>query len=585
MKTFHFIMIKPSHYDADGYVIQFWRSAMPSNTLATLYGLAADCAGRRVLGDDVEIRLSELDETNRRVNVGKYIRRIKRDGGHGLIGLVGVQSNQYPRALDLARQFRAAGLPVVIGGFHVSGCLSMLPEPTPELIEALKLGVTLFAGEAEGRLETVLRDAYNGELKPVYNYMHDLPSLENVPTPILSVKAVRRTGGAQTSFDAGRGCPYLCSFCTIINVQGRKSRHRSADDVEKIVRRNLAQGIKRFFITDDNLARNQNWEAIFDRLSAMRDEGLRFSVVIQVDTACHKIPNFISKARRAGVMRVFIGLENINPDSLKEARKGQNRITDYRAMIQMWRSHGVFTTAGYILGFPGDTPDTIVRDIEIIKRELPIDILEFFFLTPLPGSADHKRLYTDGVELDPDLNKYDLNHVTTVHPKMSKSEWERAYRLAWETFYSDEHVVTLMKRARASNMSVGKVLGTVVWFYGSILHEHVHPLESGFVRLKYRRDRRPGFEIENPLVFYPKYAAELVKKTVALANMYRRFLPMRRKLEADPAAVNYTDKALTPASDQDFEAMDMLNVSEAARAAAAKARRRAAAAGHDTVTS
>ena len=89
-KIFHFVMIKPSHYDDDGYVIQFYRSAMPSNTLATLYGLAEDCRRRRVLGDDVDIRFSEADETNKRVRVKKYIRQIQRDGGLGLVGLIGV---------------------------------------------------------------------------------------------------------------------------------------------------------------------------------------------------------------------------------------------------------------------------------------------------------------------------------------------------------------------------------------------------------------------------------------------------------------------------------------------------------------
>ena len=74
-------MIKPSHYDDDGYVIQFYRSAMPSNTLATLYGLAEDCRQRNVLGDDVELRFSTVDETNKRVRVDKIVRRIRRDGG------------------------------------------------------------------------------------------------------------------------------------------------------------------------------------------------------------------------------------------------------------------------------------------------------------------------------------------------------------------------------------------------------------------------------------------------------------------------------------------------------------------------
>ncbi len=201
-----------------------------------------------------------------RIKPDRIIRRIStgsRFGARGLVALVGVQSNQYPRAMDMARKLRAGGVQVCIGGFHVSGCLSMLPELPPELKEAMDLGVSLFAGEAEGRLEMLLRDAWNGTLKPLYNYMDDLPSLEGATLPILPAAQIKRTGGKLTSFDAGRGCPFQCSFCTIINVQGRKSRRRSADDVEQIIRQNVAQGVKRFFITDDNFARNTDWESDF----------------------------------------------------------------------------------------------------------------------------------------------------------------------------------------------------------------------------------------------------------------------------------------------------------------------------------
>ena len=90
------------------------------------------------------------------------------------------------------------------------------------------------------------------------------------------------------------------------------------------------------------------------------------------------------------------------------------------------------TWAGYILGFPGDTKESILRDMEIIKRELPLDILEFFFLTPLPGSEDHKTLSKKGVWMDPDINKYDLNHRVLHHSKMSDEEWDEVYRAAWD---------------------------------------------------------------------------------------------------------------------------------------------------------
>ena len=215
----------------------------------------------------------------------------------------------------------------------------MLNGVDADLDRAKAMGISLFAGEAEERLDQVLKDALSGTLKPLYNYMNDLPGIEGTPIPLMAVERAQRTAGAATSFDAGRGCPYQCSFCTIINVQGRKSRRRSPDDIEKIVRVNYGQGLRAFFITDDNFARNKDWEPILDRLIHLREvEKFNVSYIIQVDTLCHKLPNFIEKAARAGVKRVFIGLENINPDNLLGAKKRQNKITEYRKMLLAWKT-------------------------------------------------------------------------------------------------------------------------------------------------------------------------------------------------------------------------------------------------------
>ena len=307
-RRFQLILIKPSHYDDDGYVIQWLRALVPSNSLAVLYGLAMDAARRHVLGANVAIDIIPIDETNTRVNPKKIIARFRRQSGLGLVGLVGVQSSQFPRALDIARPLRAAGVPVMIGGFHVSGCLSMLPDMPSDLKTALDMGVSLFAGEAEERLDSVLRDAATASLRPIYNYLDDLPAVESAPVPFLLRRHVRRTAGGYSTFDAGRGCPYQCSFCTIINVHGRKSRCRSPDDIERIIRQNWAEGIDRFFITDDNLARNKDWEPILDRILELRvEEGIALKLIIQVDTLCHKIPRFVEKCAAAGVTRVFIG--------------------------------------------------------------------------------------------------------------------------------------------------------------------------------------------------------------------------------------------------------------------------------------
>jgi len=572
-RRFCLILVKPSHYDDDGYVIQWYRSAIPSNTLASLHGLAMDCAGRKVLGDDVEIEIHAHDECNTLIKPDKLAQRIT-DAGAGMVMLVGVQSNQFPRALDIARPLKALGIQVAIGGFHVSGTISMLGGKDAHMDQARAMGLSLFAGESEGRLEAVLRDAFNNDLKPLYNYMDDLPSIAGTPIPFLHSDKVVRTAGGVTSFDAGRGCPYQCSFCTIINVQGRVSRRRTPDDVEKIVRANIAQGAKSFFITDDNFARNKDWEPILDRLIHMREvEKLPIGIIIQVDTLCHKLPNFVEKAARAGVKRVFIGLENINPANLMGAKKRQNKITEYRKMLLAWKNARVLTYAGYIIGFPNDTFESVMNDIEVIKRELPVDLLEFFFLTPLPGSEDHQKLHKAGVAMDADLNKYDLNHLTTAHSKMSQEDWKRAYDEAWARYYTDEHIETVIRRAAATKANASNALFLATWFSGSIKIEKIHPLESGFLRRKFRTARRPGFPVVSPLAFYPGYYAETVGKLYSWLSLY---LGLRRKylrIKHDPKKFEYTDLALTPVSDHEEDGERELFNTDSAKAYVAQEHR------------
>ena len=222
-RAFKVVLIKPSHYDENGYVFQWRRSTLPSNSLASVYGLIEECADNRVLGPDVDIEIESCGECNTVVDVKSVANRIRAAGG-GMVGLIGVQSNQYPRALDLGRQFRKLGLPVVMGGSHISGCIAMLPTLPADLQQSLDLGIHLFAGEADGRMADLLRDITQGTANPIYKFLNDLPEMAAAVHPILPRDVVTRVAGHYSSFDAGRGCPFQCSFCTIINVQGRKSR-------------------------------------------------------------------------------------------------------------------------------------------------------------------------------------------------------------------------------------------------------------------------------------------------------------------------------------------------------------------------
>ncbi len=572
-KRFAITLIKPSRYDADGYVIQWRKSGVPSNSLGCLYGLARDCDERRVLGPDVDITYVAYDEPNTVIRIKKIIADMRTADG-AMLCLVGVQSNQFPRAMHIAKRFRAAGIPVAIGGFHVSGCLSMLKEIPADIQEAIDIGCHIFAGEAEeGRFEALLKEVWEGTAKPVYNYMDALPNLAGEPTPYLPDYVLDRIVGTYATFDSGRGCPYQCSFCSIINVQGRKSRWRTPDDIERAVRENTSRGIKRFVITDDNFSRNKDWEPVLDRLIKLKEvDGLKFKFFIQADALCHKTPGFIEKCARAGCHWAYIGLENINPENLMAAKKRQNKIWEYRKMLQEWKKHGVLTYCGYITGFPFDTPESIKRDVEIIKNELAVELIEFFYLTPLPGSEDHKRLTEAGTWMDPDMNKYSLSERVTHHSKMTDEEWERGYHAAWETYYSPEHVETIFRRVASIGKPVKKAVWPVLWFWATHLIEGVHPVEAGYIRLKVRTERRPGMPIENPLIFYPKYAANFLWKGGQWLKLLWTVNSIARKVEADPAKLQYMDAALSPVVD-DREAVDELAMIRTHAASANKLQR------------
>ncbi len=544
--TFRVVLIKPSHYDDEGYVIRWMKACIPSNTLACLYAITAAVRASGRFGAEVDLTIDVYDEMNQRIPIKKISSQLATPGS-GVVCLAGVQSNQFPRAVDLAREFRKAGLPVLIGGFHVSGCLSMLDKVPDDLTAAMDEGISLVAGEVEETWIHVLDDAIHGRLQPLYNFLKDLPNLQGQAPPILPPDVISRYVGGMTTFDAGRGCPFECSFCTIINVQGRKSRYRTADDIEAIIRANHRMGIKQYFITDDDFARNKHWEAIFDRIILLRErDGIKGSFILQVDTASHRIPRFVEKAGKAGCRKVFIGLENVNPQTLKDTGKKQNQVHQYREMLQAWRKANAVTFAGYIIGFPNDTYESVMRDVETLKRELPLDLVEFFMLTPLPGSEDHQTLVKAGAWLEPDMNLYDSEHPCSIHPKMSRNEWMRTYNAAWRSFYTWEHMATIFRRRLAEGHSVGKMLGQMFWFRGAMFVEGVHPLQAGILRRKHRSERRPGLPRESRLVFALRRVREIWGEVTGLLWLIIRLQRLRQRVTNDPSVRTYRDEAITP---------------------------------------
>jgi hypothetical protein len=242
-------------------------------------------------------------------------------------------------------------------------------------------------------------------------------------------------------------------------------------------------------------------------------------------------------------------------------------------MLLAWKNAGVLTYAGYILGFPHDTPESIAEDIAIIQNELPLDILEFFCLTPLPGSEDHQTKFKNGDAMDADLNRYDLEHVVTAHSNMSRADWQGAYQTAWETYYTPEHVERMLRRAAATGGGISRLASMIYLFSSMVMIEKVHPLQGGILRLKRRTDRRPELPLEPVWSFYPKLTIEVTRKLVQSVRHWMWIDALRRKVRNDPARLNYMDTAITPVDEHDTEELELFTHSQAAQDAVQHARK------------
>jgi hypothetical protein len=250
--------------------------------------------------------------------------------------LVGVQSNQFPRALDSRGRCASAAFRSRSAASTSPAALACCRRRSADLDRARAMGVSLFAGEAEGRLDEVLRDAERARSsRSTTTWATCRASKARRSRSARSEGVAHR--GRVTSFDAGRGCPFQCSFCTIINVQGRKSRRRSPT-TSKDRARQCRAGICTLLHHRRQFRAQQGLGAIFDRLIQLREARDQDPPHHPGRHALPQDPELHREGARAGVTRVFIGLENINPDSLVAAKKRQNKITEYRKMLLAWKS-------------------------------------------------------------------------------------------------------------------------------------------------------------------------------------------------------------------------------------------------------
>jgi len=483
------VLIKPSKYDDEGFVIRYFRGVLPSNTLACMNSLTLKFADNWLAEKNIHVSVEIFDDIVDDIPYRK-IARMNSGNRMVIVALVGVQSNQFVRASDIAKKLNALNVITIIGGFHISGVLALFDAPSPEIQELIDLGIIVVAGEAEQIWESILSDIVENRAKTLYR-ASSYPDISNEIIPYMDKKYLKKFAlPSMATIDCSRGCPFNCSFCTIINVQGHTVRCRSAQTILDSIQRNFKVGIDEYFFTDDNFSRNPAWRGIFDGLIHLREsEDIKIAFMMQVDTASARIPHFVEKAAQAGCSQVFIGMESINPRNLEAVGKKHNKVEHYAAFIKAWNDAGVATHVGYIIGFPFDTLESVRENINRLKNEIKVDQASFFILTPLPGSKDHYDMVMNGIHMEADLNKFDSFHVTTDHPLMSKEDVYKAYEEAWESFYDIEHLKNILMKSIGTKY--WNIFRNIMWYKNSLL-EPRHPMVAGFIRKKHRTDIRSG---------------------------------------------------------------------------------------------
>lgn len=492
------ILIRATNYTDDGYPIKTRIGVIRSNTLTQMGTLARDLTNYPFF-TGVSINVHLIDEATDHIPVRKILKRSKVPGVKTIVMLVGVQSNQYPRAQDIASLFLPYDIPVLVGGFHVSGMLAMIGL-TADLRAALVKGIILVAGEVEGgRLPSIIEDVINGDAEPLYNFLNPTPDLAELPLPRLTRKDFRKFASPFSTIETGRGCVFTCDFCTIINVQGRTMRYRNPEQVVNFVRQSYRDaGILHCFFTDDNIARNPHWRELFNGLIGLREEEhIPFTFMMQSDLAARKMPggDFFVLAARAGCNQVFFGVESVNRDNLRSQEKFQNQVSEYRGLVEHCHRLGIACHAGYILGLPFDTPASITRDIAELQR-IGFDSASFYILSPLPGSKDHQRWWRERRWMDTDFNTYDSAHVAVVPERMTQHELMETFHNAWEQFYSIEHMVNVLKVWRHDWRYYWDRIFFFAWYLYAAKVEGLHPMNCGFWTVRRRHDRRAGFPRE-----------------------------------------------------------------------------------------
>ncbi|MDH7500062.1 MAG: radical SAM protein [candidate division NC10 bacterium] len=353
-----------------------------------------------------DVQVSLCDEVTQKIDWEEEV---------DLVGL-SVMTATAPRAYQIARQFRARGTRVIMGGIHPS----LLPD------EARPFADSVAVGEAEELWPRIIEDAKKNALKPLYR-ASTLPSLQGSPS--LRYDLLDRSRYLIPNVvQATRGCPYDCSFCSVTAFSGKTFRFRPVPEVI----RDISSLPGRFFLfVDDNLIGSHAYGK--ELLSALIP--LRRKWVSQASLTIAREEKLLDLAAEAGCIGLLIGFESLSQEILQEIGKRSNRAQEYRTLIRRIRSRGIGIQGSFVFGFDQDDPSVFARTAEFVE-ETRLDAANFCRLTPFPGTRLFARLQAEGRILHRSWEYYDREHVVFRPKRMSPEELDEGTFWAYERIYS-----------------------------------------------------------------------------------------------------------------------------------------------------
>lgn len=538
-------LIHPSNYDHNpqvgmgSFVQTYHRGVIPSNTLRLLESLThVALAQPTFAGLKTEVHAFEDSIRGQQRAFRRLLDRYPRRGTLLVVGLVAVQSNQFPRACDLINAAKAHGAVCVIGGPHITATVNTalhgisaidpmrpgIPSPHRMPPEIQRLiddpRVVVFHGDADnnGAWHRVLADIVGGRAKSYYEA--GLAPTLDAPGSVYTTAQLDDFVSPIAAVDTERGCPFKCKFCAAIQAHGRTVRCRDPHQVVDWVRRQCESYRKPLTVlfASDNLARNPHWRQLLAGLRQLRERGHQFTIWAEADVLCNSGPNagFLEAYAGAGGQGLFLGIESMNPANLELAGKKQNQVDQLPAFLAECRRHGIAPEGGYIIGFPHDTPESIVSDVNHLV-EAGLARAWFFIKTLLPGSQDWVEAVMAGKPISDDLNDYDSTKVMCEHERMSASEWTRAYDAAIETFYGMRSMITILTR-QVDAAQRWRLIKGFLWCRWAYLTEKSHPMIAGLYRHRPFAERRP----EQPHLSRARYWAGEAWRHLRYAGYFLR---------------------------------------------------------------